>query len=185
MMDTTLLNDETLARHRMILVRMMFKVTAYYIVLAGAIALAAATIPGFTQQMPLGGVGEISDVGSSSIYDLEEALLSADDEQIEDIVTENTRARLARGPAWLTEALALIRDGLSEEPRRLLQTARQACTAGVRRCQIISYQDDCALLEELFTHDGCGTLVANVDYEKSRQADIDDVGGRCAATGSV
>ena len=107
-MDTTLLNDETLARHRMILVRMMFKVTAYYIVLAGAIALAAATIPGFTQQMPLGGVGEISDVGSSSIYDLEEALLSADDEQIEDIVTENTRARLARGPAWMLEALSLV-----------------------------------------------------------------------------
>ena len=107
-MDTTLRNDETLTRHRMILVRMMFKVTAYYIVLAGAIALAAATIPGFTQQMPLGGVGEISDVGSSSIYDLEEALLSADDEQIEDIVTENTRARLARGPAWMLEALSLV-----------------------------------------------------------------------------
>ena len=59
----------------------------------------------------------------------------------------------------------------------LLHTAREACVQGVPRCQIISYQDDCALLEELFTHDGSGTLVANVDYEKSRQADIDDVGG--------
>jgi hypothetical protein len=101
-------NAETLARHRKILVRMLFKVTAYYLVLAGAVALAVATVPGFSEQLPLGGVGEISDVGSSSIYDLEEALLSADDEQIEDIVTENTRARLARGPAWLHEALALI-----------------------------------------------------------------------------
>ena len=62
----------------------------------------------FGQQLPLGGVGEISDFGSSSIYDLEEALLSADDEEIEDIVTENTRARLARGPAWMLEALSLV-----------------------------------------------------------------------------
>ena len=67
-MDTTLRNAETLARHRRILVRMLFKVTAYYIVLAGAVAIAAATIPGFAQQMPLGGVGEIADVGSSSSW---------------------------------------------------------------------------------------------------------------------
>lgn len=63
------------------------------------------------------------------------------------------------------------------EQGTLLHTARQACLAGVPRCQIISYRDDCALLEELFTHDGSGTLVANMDYEKSRQANIDDVGG--------
>ncbi len=107
-MDQQIRNAATLARHRKILVRMLFKVTAYYVVLAGAIALAVATVPGFADQLPLGGVGEISDVGSSSIYDLEDALLSADDEQIEDIVTENTRARLARGPAWLLEALALV-----------------------------------------------------------------------------
>jgi hypothetical protein len=101
-------NTATLARHRKILVNMLFKVTAYYVILGGAVAIAAASIPGFTSQLPLGGVGEIADFGSSSIYDLEEALLSADDEEIEDIVTENTRARLARGPAWLHEALALV-----------------------------------------------------------------------------
>ena len=59
----------------------------------------------------------------------------------------------------------------------LLHTARRACLAGVPRCQIISYEDDCALLQELFTHDGSGTLVANDDYEQSRTANIDDVGG--------
>ena len=59
----------------------------------------------------------------------------------------------------------------------LLKTARRACLAGVSRCQIISYSDDCALLEELFTHDGSGTLVANDDYEQARVADIEDVGG--------
>ena len=107
-MDEQQQNAERLARHRKILVRMLFKVTAYYVVLGLAVAIAANVIPGFVNQLPLGGVGEIADYGSSSIYDLEEALLSADDEEIEDIVTENTRARLARGPAWLHEALALI-----------------------------------------------------------------------------
>jgi hypothetical protein len=101
-------NSDTLTRHRRILVRMLFKVTAYYAALAAIVAIAIATIPGFASQLPLGGVGEISDVGASSIYNLEEALLSADDEEIEDIVSENTRARLARGPAWMLEAISLI-----------------------------------------------------------------------------
>jgi amino-acid N-acetyltransferase len=59
----------------------------------------------------------------------------------------------------------------------LLHTAKNACLQGVPRCQIISYEDDCALLEELFTHDGSGTLIANDDYEQAREANIDDVGG--------
>jgi amino-acid N-acetyltransferase len=63
------------------------------------------------------------------------------------------------------------------EQSALLDTARRACEAGVPRCQIISYRDDCALLQELFTHDGSGTLVAKDSYEQSRVANIDDVGG--------
>lgn len=63
------------------------------------------------------------------------------------------------------------------EQQRLLATARRACLAGVPRCHIISYRDDCSLLEELFTHDGNGTLVAKDDYEQARVATIDDVGG--------
>ena len=63
------------------------------------------------------------------------------------------------------------------EQASLLNTASLACAAGVPRCHIISYREDCALLEELFTHDGSGTLIANDDYEQSRAATIDDVGG--------
>ena len=59
----------------------------------------------------------------------------------------------------------------------LLSAARSACLAGVARCHIISYSDDCALLEELFTHDGSGTLVASDNFEQAREANIDDVGG--------
>jgi len=59
----------------------------------------------------------------------------------------------------------------------MLRAARSACLAGVPRCHVISYNDDCALLEELFTHDGSGTLVANDNYEQAREATVDDVGG--------
>jgi len=63
------------------------------------------------------------------------------------------------------------------EQASLLRTAGRACQLGVPRCHIISYREDCALLQELFTHDGSGTLVANDEYERLRPANIDDVGG--------
>ncbi|MEZ5568380.1 MAG: amino-acid N-acetyltransferase [Halioglobus sp.] len=63
------------------------------------------------------------------------------------------------------------------EQHALLETARRACLRGVPRCHIISFTEDCALLEELFTYDGSGTLVASDDYEQARSARIDDVGG--------
>jgi len=99
---------EVIARHQNILLRMSLRITIYYAVLAAAIAVAVAYIPNFSDQMPLGGVGEIADYGSSSVYDLEEALVSADDEELEEIVTETTRARLARGPVWLQGAMTLF-----------------------------------------------------------------------------
>ncbi|MAA87705.1 amino-acid N-acetyltransferase [Haliea salexigens] len=77
----------------------------------------------------------------------------------------------------LTVANISAVQGQDAEQTKLLATARRACMAGVARCHIISYRDDCALLEELFTHDGNGTLVAKDDYEQTRSASIDDVGG--------
>ena len=99
---------EVIARHQMILLRMAVRVTIYYALLAGAVALAVNYVPGFSEQLPLGGVGEIANYGISGAYDLEEALLSADDEELEEIVTETTRARLARGPIWLQGAMTLF-----------------------------------------------------------------------------
>lgn len=97
-----------IARHRKILLRMMVRITGYYMVLGLAIALVLAFAPGLSADLPLGGLGEIADPGNYDVYDLEEALLSADNEEIEQIVTESTRARLASGPAWLRDARELI-----------------------------------------------------------------------------
>ena len=48
---------------------------------------------------------------------------------------------------------------------------------GVKRVHLIDQTLDGALLMELFSRDGCGTLVANDDYESLRSANIDDIAG--------
>jgi len=67
--------------------------------------------------------------------------------------------------------------GVREADRPLLQTASDACQGGVPRCHIVSFRNPDALLTELFTTDGSGTLVSRRPYEQMRRAAIDDVGG--------
>jgi len=59
----------------------------------------------------------------------------------------------------------------------LLDAAAQACRGGVARSHIVSYVEDGALLSELFTRAGGGTLVAQEQFELVREASIGDVGG--------
>jgi amino-acid N-acetyltransferase len=52
-----------------------------------------------------------------------------------------------------------------------------SCLQGVSRAQLVNYGVDGALLTELFTRDGLGTMVYSGQYEQLRTATIDDVGG--------
>ncbi len=61
--------------------------------------------------------------------------------------------------------------------KRHLASAVQACQNGVRRAHLISRRTDGALLLELFTRDGIGTLIAGDAYEDTRAATIEDAGG--------
>lgn len=77
-----------------------------------------------------------------------------------------------------SEARALIESNtLSIEQNKQLTMAKQAVDNGVTRCQLISHKQDGALLTELFTYDGCGTLIAQNPQEQLRIARIEDVGG--------
>lgn len=58
-----------------------------------------------------------------------------------------------------------------------LQGAKYASQHGVRRVHLLSYSYDGALIEELFTRDGIGTMVTEAHYEEVRMANIGDVGG--------
>ncbi len=59
----------------------------------------------------------------------------------------------------------------------LLKTIISSIENGVSRCHCVSYIDDGALLQELFTRDGAGTLISQNHYERLRAATIEDVGG--------
>ena len=58
-----------------------------------------------------------------------------------------------------------------------LQHCVKACKAGVERTHILPLAVDGALLQEVYTHDGIGTMVVDEKLESLREATSDDVGG--------
>ncbi|ADT87945.1 amino-acid N-acetyltransferase [Vibrio sp. Vb2880] len=60
---------------------------------------------------------------------------------------------------------------------RFLRAAIAACRAGVPRSHLVSYKEDGALIQELFSFDGIGTQIVMASAEQVRQAQIDDIGG--------
>jgi len=94
----------------------------------------------------------------------DQGLLEQDGSLIRELSARQASERLAEGDVTGHDAA-------------LLKAACDACVKGVRRSHIISYVDDGALLEELFTRDGSGTLVSGDNYEQIRQARVEDIGG--------
>jgi amino-acid N-acetyltransferase len=66
---------------------------------------------------------------------------------------------------------------LSEDTRLYLAHAVEAVRAGVQRAHVISGKVPGALLIELFTHEGSGTMITSDKVVKLRPAAIDDAGG--------
>jgi len=66
---------------------------------------------------------------------------------------------------------------LTDDTRLYLAHAVEAVRAGVQRAHVINRKVPGALLVELFTHDGSGTMITADKVVKLRAAAIDDVGG--------
>jgi len=78
------------------------------------------------------------------------------------------------------DAQALLAAGVQRLPpdvQHYLPCAIRACDNGVKRAHLISRHLDGALLLEMFTRDGVGTMVAANALAHLRPATIDDVGG--------
>ena len=58
-----------------------------------------------------------------------------------------------------------------------LQHCVNACSQGVERSHILPFAADGALLMEVYTHDGIGTMVVDEKLESLREATADDIGG--------
>ncbi len=81
----------------------------------------------------------------------------------------------------LPAARALLDAGmprdLPTDPGFYLQHCVKACEAGVDRSHILPFAQDGALLLEIYTHDGIGTMVIDEKLEELREATPDDVSG--------
>lgn len=67
---------------------------------------------------------------------------------------------------------------LSSEDRNCVRFALKAVRNGVRRVHLVGTEGHSPLLRELYTRDGCGLMIAaDDDYDSTRQATIDDIGG--------
>lgn len=78
----------------------------------------------------------------------------------------------------MLQADTIYQQQLNDELTQLhLKSAIDACKQGVRRAHLISHNTDGAILLELYTRDGSGTMITTDTYEGLRQATINDVGG--------
>jgi amino-acid N-acetyltransferase len=82
-----------------------------------------------------------------------------------------------------TQARDHLSTDLSQDPadkiciNHALKAAIRASENNVHRTHLISYQQNGALLQELFTREGTGSLVSQDNFEELRAATIADVGG--------
>ncbi len=96
----------------------------------------------------------------------EQNCLSPQDQQAVQQLTTEQAADLLQQTGQFPEAIALS-----------LTAAMQSCQRGVRRAHLINRHVDGALLLELFTRDGVGTLISSTAFESIRSATLDDIGG--------
>lgn len=75
------------------------------------------------------------------------------------------------------EALLAARPDLPEDLAQALRAGADACIQGVNRVHVLDRRRDGALLRELYTRDGSGTLITGQPYEGLRPARIEDVAG--------
>lgn len=95
------------------------------------------------------------------------------------IFIQHTDDQSVRADTLSTEACQALIDNAqtNSDYRNLLIQAVSAIQSNVKRVHIINQQVDGGLIMELFTRDGCGTMITNLFYEGIRDANIDDVGG--------
>lgn len=89
-------------------------------------------------------------------------VLDDNGETIEDLTSEEANALLP---------------SLTGESRNHVLAAIKAARHGVPRIHLLSHQEDCSLLQELFTREGHGTLISQDAYDQLRAAKLDDITG--------
>lgn len=87
------------------------------------------------------------------------------------------QASTARVQRMLSNASTPADDMPVANLAEVLHSAVDACAKGIERVHLLESHDPTALLRELFTRDGCGTMITTDRWEHIRPATIADVGG--------
>lgn len=95
----------------------------------------------------------------------------------EKILLDSRKQRLKFLNLTAAHQLLKRRKSLSRSMRIYLELAIQTCVDQVARIHILSCSQPGVLLQELFSHDGAGTLISDDRYDAIRAATINDVGG--------
>lgn len=94
--------------HRNILVRLLGRMTIYYVIILGLAALIYSATPSVFNQFPVGGISEYSSFQGEGAQILEESLLNGDGDELEEIATTVQQAQTANGPLWIVNAKSLF-----------------------------------------------------------------------------
>jgi len=143
------------------------------------------------QQLDLGHVVLISPVGyspSGDLFNLSAEQLATDVAialQAEKLIlmTEQSCHSTESGQLIAQMTTAETQNFIDHEPqlklstKHALQSAIQGCKAGVGRVHILNRKVDGALLTELFSRDGVGTLISSTEFESIRPAALNDIPG--------
>ncbi len=124
--------------------------------------------------------GEVFNLGAEDVATAAAMQLRADKliYLIDDDGLRDGRRRLLRQLSLAEAEKRLAAPGKqAEHLTRTLAGAIRACRHGVHRTHLINRHVDGALLLELFTRNGIGTLITAQRYEDLRPATINDVGG--------
>ncbi|MCX4186364.1 amino-acid N-acetyltransferase [Methylophaga sp. OBS4] len=134
-------------------------------------------IEGINQQLSLGNIVLLPPLGYSltgEIFNLSaEAIATA----VATALTADKLIFIGESNRNLPRELTLqqARENLQAHPS--IAAAVSACQAGVKRVHLLDRTLDGALLQELFSRDGAGTLLTATSFETTRQATIEDVVG--------
>lgn len=111
----------------------------------------------------------------------EKLIFLMDTQGIEKSAVDSEQALLLR-ELTVAEGKSLLKEfgrktvKLAEDAQLYLPFALHACERGVSRIHLISRHVDGAILQELFTHSGIGTMISEGPLQNLRDARIEDVG---------
>ncbi len=96
---------------------------------------------------------------------------------VSNVLSGEVESLLAAPPGPAPHEAAGRPVGFTEDLAQALRAGADACIHGVQRVHLIDRHRDGALLRELYTRDGSGTLITGQSYEGLRPARAEDVTG--------